>query len=152
MADQDRLLRISSLEQLYAGDRLMADLVQQLGRTTNVNKLFARAAAGGLGMQLTPGAILMLMIPLIEAAQIQSEFTDLYRMSPPPSLSVNRDMAEASISSLLRYIESSPAAADLSLQPFRESEGRPQLTSLSAIKAFWRGFCNIPPFCGEPRG
>jgi hypothetical protein len=150
MADNKNSLQIGSSDQLSRTDDLMWGLMRQLNEITGVREIFSEAVKE-LDLRLTPGAILMLMIPLLEAAKLQETFTDVYRMIPPPQLlSVGKDLAVSSLSRLLLDVQESPSAADNQLQLYLKAQGYPFASSLSVIKAFWKNFCNIPPFCGEP--
>jgi hypothetical protein len=47
---------------------------------------------------------------------------------------------------LLNTMNDEPARAD---EVFSMTIQKPHRSAVSVIKAFWRRFCNIPPFCGE---
>jgi len=80
------------------------------------------------GVRLTPGARQMLLIPVVEA----------YERGDSPDLETV-DRSINTIFSTLR--EESPRLPG--------EQGR----AISVIRAFWRNFCNIPPFCsGNDRG
>jgi hypothetical protein len=110
----------------------------------------------------------MLLIPLAESRRFRDR---------EPSSSVtggssdafadpeSRRLVQRSLVDLVLSMASSPAQFDRELEqrisgeadPNRPRNGPnlspggpvPPRTSLSTIKAFWRRFCNIPPFCGE---
>lgn len=80
------------------------------------------------GIRLTPGARDMVLIPLAEAARGR-------RGRFPPGLEY------ASLETILRTMREDP-----SLEDRVDGPGNVR-SSLSVIRAFWRNFCNIPPFC-----
>lgn len=87
-------------------------------------------------IQITPAARLMLLLPL-------------YELSTRPWLrGPNLERSGDSLRQLLATMAESPAAADAV-----PGIGRPRRlavrSTLSVIKAYWKQFCNIPPFCGE---
>jgi hypothetical protein len=147
MALRDNFLGIDNFD---GAEVELARLVRQLADAMRLNEIFQQASMQSFvnTSRLSPGAVLMLMIPLIEAARLQGEFSTRASSGLPPELDVDSGRVVQSLASLMREIETSPAAADrlISWRPDQRE------TSLSVIKAFWRRFCNIPPFCGEPRG
>ena len=74
---------------------------------------------------LTSGARQMLLIPIIEQYERGGEF------------SVGE--VEESLSQLFTVMREDPSPVDSRNTNIR--------SSLSVIRAFWRRFCNIPPFC-----
>lgn len=76
---------------------------------------------------LTSGARQMLLIPIIEQHERGEE------------LSVGQ--LEESLSQLFTVMREDPSPVD--------SRNRNIRSSLSVIRAFWRRFCNIPPFCSR---
>lgn len=85
-----------------------------------------------VGIRLTAGARDMLLIPLVEARSF----------APVTS------WTEAeSLERILRSMAEDPSDYD------RDGEQGKVRSSLSVIRAFWKNFCNIPPFCdGRERG
>ena len=103
---------------------------------TGGQELFEIAAS--VGIQLTPGAREMLLVPLRESrlARIGG------RPISQPFVSGNE---YESLVTILRTMRDDP-----SLEDRETGETR---SSFSVIRAFWRNFCNIPPFCdGRGRG
>jgi hypothetical protein len=88
-----------------------------------------------LGIRLTAGARDMLLIPIFEA-QAQGRF------GPPfgPIEFLGREVESLEV--ILRTTSEDPSLYD--------REGRTR-SSLSVIRAFWKNFCNIPPFCDGRR-
>lgn len=143
---------------------LMQDLAEFLARDTRVNLLLV-GGAHDQGMVLTPGAFLMLAIPLIEAARLQGDdeaglLTD----------AIAPDVARESIRRILETMKDEPAPADSRLDAsgvttvavqrssgvFRSVKRTTTLgprdrvrSSLSVIAAYWKRFCSIPPFCED---
>lgn len=140
----------------------MQDLAEFLAKDTRVNL----ALVGQLNdkeVLLTPGAFLMLVIPVIEAARMNES-----RGGTTAERSVAPDVVRESIGRLLDSIRDEPAAADgryagsevTSIVVERKpSRFRPRGTptrlgprtnvrsSMSVIQAYWKRFCTIPPFC-----
>jgi ABC-type phosphate transport system auxiliary subunit len=96
-------------------------------------------------IQMTSGAILMLLIPLHEARQQLSSY--IFTAFNEQDVSrASRENIENSLNKLLNDVIAEPAKNDLTVS---DVVGQQQRTSLSVVKAFWQKFCNIPPFCGE---
>jgi len=90
------------------------------------------AAERDAGVQLTWGARQMLIIPVAEALELRGE--------------VDWRDVEGSIRDIVRTVAEEPAP---------EERDRSVRSSISVIRAFFRRFCNIPPFCSrrdEARG
>lgn len=128
----------------------MQELGEFLARKTRINL----ALVGQLDdarMLLTPGAFLMLVIPLIEAAD-----------SVPPAT------VRESVGRLLETIKNDPAPFDARFDSsdvkrvvvkrrarlFRRTPPATELgprehvrSSLSVIRAYWKRYCTIRPFC-----
>ena len=87
------------------------------------------------GISLTPYARLMLLLPLSEMT------TEDYSRSYESSLK--------SLGALLETIQHDAARDDLNFDHDGriEQEQRSRRSSLSVIKALWKNFCDIPPFC-----
>ena len=104
------------------------------------------------GATFTPGAYLMLLIPLYEYKQIAGS---LPTESPSSRESGRRarPLYVESYSKLVKQADEDPAAFDQDLT-YKTKRGTPKkvVTSLSIIKSFWKKFCDIPPFCGETKG
>ena len=84
-----------------------------------------------VGIRLTPGAREMLVIPIFEA-RAQGRFP---RFDPPFEF---RGEEIESLEVILRTMSVEPSRYD--------REGRTR-SSLSVIRALWKNFCHIPPFC-----
>ena len=135
----------------------MQELAEFLARKTRINL----ALVGQLHdarMLLTPGAFLMLVIPLIEAAEDDSV---------PPST------VRESVGRLLESIKNDPAPFDARFDSsdvkrllvkqrarlFRRTPPATELgprehvrSSLSVIRAYWKRYCTIRPYCeGDTR-
>lgn len=78
-------------------------------------------------IQLTPGAVEILFVPLIEVLDTREKLDQ-------------RVVAET-LRALFNDIAKDADPRDL--QVHRRS-------SLSVIRAYWKNFCNIPPFCAAP--
>lgn len=80
-------------------------------------------------IELTEGAIEMLSIPIFELVQQGRD--------------INLKELEVSLEEIIRSVKEDPAEMDMQRKMiFKRS-------SLSVIRAFWRKFCNIPPFCSR---
>ena len=88
--------------------------------------MFIREQEVEFGIRLTPGARQMLLIPLTELG--------------PKLIEIEWEQVRSSLSALLSSMKEDPAPSEEEL--FRERR-----SSLSVIRAFWRKYCNIPPFC-----
>jgi hypothetical protein len=86
------------------------------------------------GIRLTSGARDMLLIPLSESG----------RRRGPPGLDFRFGPEYESLQVILRTMREDPSLED--------RETRDVRSSLSVIRAFWRNFCNIPPFCDGREG
>jgi hypothetical protein len=107
---------------------------------------FLEEALADLRIEPTPGARLMLLIPLAEAKD-REDF--------------ERGNVEHSLNDLLEEMAEKPATVDKDLEERkrrnrvgsnreeRRRDERRSRSSVSAIKAFSQRFCNIPPFCGQ---
>jgi hypothetical protein len=76
-------------------------------------------------MQLTPGAVEIIFVPLIEVLESGSSLDQ-------------RELAET-LRTVLETVANEPDGRD---------KAAGTRSSWSVIKAYWRNFCNIPPFCG----
>ena len=146
------------------GRTLMEQLVNQLEVDLELAD-FLRHVANDLKIEMTPGAYLMLLVPLAEVNSLA--LAEFRRTNPyyrwkyrSEKLVLDRQLVEHSLRTLMREMAESPAAFDKALP--RDSDDRahfwsrlrfwdalPVRTSISVVKAFWKRFCNIPPFCGE---
>lgn len=79
------------------------------------------------GINLSLAAIDLLLIPILEQFQTKGHL-DYYQV-------------EASLRTIIIDIKETPSNFDTNKMGKR--------TTLSIIKAFWKNFCNIPPFCTE---
>jgi hypothetical protein len=78
------------------------------------------------GLTLSTGARQMLRVPIVETA----EFAD--RFDP--------EQTDRSLSTVLATLKDEA--------PVTDAEGNSNMrTSVAVIRAFWKNFCNIPPFC-----
>jgi hypothetical protein len=139
-------------------EQLAAQLTAKLGLTD-----FLKRVVDELKIELTPAAYLMLLVPLAEInRQAKSEVKKWNFSHQEERLAIDRAPVEESLLKLLTEMAQSPAAADRNikredtnrgswLDRFRFTEAYPLRTSLSAIKAYWKRFCNIPPLCGETK-
>lgn len=138
----------------------MQDLAEFLARDTRVN-LALVSQLHDKELLLTPGAFLMLVIPLIEAARMDD--------GEGAGSSYAPDVVRQSIGRLLDSIRDEPAPADsrlagaevTSIVVQRRSRFRPRgaatrlgprtnvRSSMSVIQAYWKRFCTIPPFCAK---
>lgn len=136
----------------------MQDLAEFLTKDTRVNLALVTQLHDN-EVLLTPGAFLMLVIPLIEASHATGGAGGAPGVSP--------EVVRASIGRLLETIRDEPAGADVALAGSdvktivveRKSRFRPRSsairlgpranvrTSLSVIQAYWKRYCTIPPFC-----
>jgi hypothetical protein len=90
-----------------------------------------------VGIRLTAGARDMLLIPIAETRALEGF---------PPDVRFPRGSEVESIERIMRSMVEDPSAND-------RREQRNVRSSLSVIRAFWKNFCNIPPFCdGRERG
>ena len=131
----------------------MQELSEFLARRTRIN-IAVVGQIDDADMLLTPGAFLMLVIPLIEAAD----------------QSVTPDAVRESVRRLLETMKSDPAPSDARFESsdarrlvigrkprlFRKSRPSTQLgprdhlrSSQSVIRAYWKRFCTIRPYCSE---
>lgn len=100
---------------------------------------------------VSPGAQLMLIVPIIEAMAMQ----DYWQQEGTQNSVVNVDMdtIRQSLRQLVREAKNNPAHADQfpDQLTMEDSVGREwsMCSSPSIIKSFFRRFCNIPPFCSE---
>jgi hypothetical protein len=147
MADFDQ--RVSDQAWVDAQTQ-MRDLAVRLKKDFGLEETFDRAVDRH-NIALTPGALLTLVAPLVEAAVAQH-----YRRSGgvnDPTLDVTLDTVEKSLDELVSDMKANPAAADRIPQELVgiDPQGRrfPMRSSLSALKSVSRRFCRIPPFCGE---
>lgn len=143
----------------------MQDLAEFLARDTRVNLAMVSQLYDNKVL-LTPGAFLMLVIPLIEAAQAQ-ERRD--QKAGAADIGLDPEVIRDSISRLLQTMKQDPSPADLRFDAsdvtrvvvqrkrfFRKDTATIELgprenvrSSLSVIQAYWKRFCSIPPFCGS---
>jgi hypothetical protein len=98
----------------------------------------------------------MLLLPIYEARYLRAKRRPLephYAVGDDPLYS-DGPTIEHSLEVILTSAGTSPAAADdvQFVHPPSPSAGSRERSSFSIIKALWRSFCNIPPFCGEHRG
>jgi hypothetical protein len=84
------------------------------------------AAERDAGVQLTWGARQMFIIPIVGALELRAD--------------VDWRDVESSIRDIVRTVAEEPAP---------EERDRATRSSLSVIRAFFRRFCNIPPFCSR---
>lgn len=126
----------------------MERLAQRLEMELGLQGFFERVG-DELATEFSSGARLFLLVPLAEAREVQQE--------------LDRGSAEESLRKLVNAMAESPAETDHAtegdpdlrrrLEPSSSlfsTEQKPRFrSSLSAIKAFWSKFCDIPPFCGE---
>ena len=138
----------------------MQDLAEFLAKDTRVN-LSLVSQLHDNEVLLTPGAFLMLVIPIIEASAAQGV------AGAAPGGAVSPEVLRESIGKLLASIRDEPAGADVALAGSdvnsivveRKSRFRPRSpairlgpranvrSSLSVIQAYWKRYCTIPPFC-----
>ena len=126
------------LEQEF--NHLAEELVQILDLENFINSYFNELT----DIKVTSGALLMLLIPILEARERKS----LLGEEELSFLETDNRTTEASLRKLFDSLTTSPALVDALRS---ESPGAPlqERSSLSVIKAFCEHFCNIPPFCGE---
>ena len=101
-------------------------------------------------VQLSDGATLMLLVPLLEAKQqLLAMWPDGKNVFSQRELdNIRPETIEDSLKKLLDAMTESPAEVDRVLSTASQPR---RLTALSVIKSFWSKFCNIPPFCGESK-
>jgi hypothetical protein len=75
-------------------------------------------------IQLTRGAIEMIFVPLVEVLELGEK--------------LDQSIVAETLRITIATVASEPDARD------KDSKR----SSWSVIRAFWRNFCNIPPFCG----
>ena len=85
------------------------------------------SAERGTGVRLSPAAREMLIIPVAEQYSLRQE--------------VPLEVVERSIVTIVSTI------AEESVERFAPLPLQRPTSSVSVIRAFWRRFCNIPPFC-----
>jgi hypothetical protein len=92
-------------------------------------------------IKLTPAAVLMLMLPLVDAETREGVLGKGF-------FDVSDNELRLSLKQMLKSMADDPARADalFSIEPSTVPEER---SALSVVKAFWKTFCNIPPFCWE---
>lgn len=96
-------------------------------------------------LHLSPGARLMLLIPLLEIAEAEDVTGGEIALPSPATV-------EDSLSSVVNGMQEAGAEFDARFAKAVEEPGvtaASRRSSLSIIKEFWRQFCRIPPFCGE---
>ena len=76
-------------------------------------------------MQLTPGAVEIILIPLVEVLE--------------SGMKLDQIVVAETLRTLLR---------DVAEQPDGRDKKAGKRSSWSVIRAYWKNFCNIPPFCG----
>lgn len=82
------------------------------------------------GVELTPGAYEMIVVPLVEVLQTGEE--------------LNLEMVRNTLEQIVIEVAKEPAARDVTLSKKNSQQTR---SSWSVIKAFWKRWCNIPPLC-----
>jgi len=127
----------------------MERLARRLEMELGLQGFFERVG-DELATEFSSGARLLLLVPLAEAREVQQE--------------LDRGSAEESLWKLVSEMAESPAETDHATEgnPYLRERLEPGIvrpdptgrrprfrSSLSAIKAFWSKFCDIPPFCGE---
>ncbi len=135
----------------------MLTLIIELMKGLGLGEELERASQEA-DVQLSSGAKLMLLIPAAEAVLTQAgnlkyDQLGIIRSMPEHHLQFQesiRDFQE-SIRDLVATMAESADARDRDLQSsLLTHDQRIQVrTSLSAIRAFSRQFCNIPPFCDQ---
>lgn len=100
-------------------------------------------------VRLTEGAVLMLLVPLVEALEQQSRLGIEH-----PDLSP--DQVRSSLDKIVDGLHRSPHPFDVDLTKELAATGqasseKPERTAFSVIRQFWQQFCNIPPLCGETK-
>lgn len=144
----------------------MQDLAEFLARDTRLN-LALVSQLHDSEVLLTPGAFLMLVIPLIEAARMQEGGAGAVQPSTDP---LAPEVLRESLGRLLATIRDEPAVGDRRLDTtdvtsivverkrsifnprgtsIRLGPRRNVRSSLSVIQAYWKRFCTIPPFCAK---
>lgn len=134
----------------------MQELAEFLARDTRVN-LMLTSQLHDAGVLLTPGAFLMLAVPLIESARLRGE---------EPSTALEPDAVREAIGGVIESLVSDPAPIDGRLHDAevrtivigKKSIFRPMRkpielgprenvrSSLSVIRALWRKFATLSPF------
>ena len=102
-------------------DQIYAKYGQELARYEELVQSFETEQK----VQLTPGAIEMIFVPLAEVLESGAKLDQ-------------RVVAET-LRSTLDTVAKEPDARDTGQRR----------SSWSVIRAFWKNFCNIPPFCGS---
>jgi hypothetical protein len=115
-------------------ERAITDLANEISERLAIEGRMQRYIESA-GISMTPHARLMLLLPLAEL-----NFTEDIRQYEQASQSLNR---------LIETMASAPAKADTEDQGRSARNGGKMRSARSVIKAFWREFCRIPPFCGE---
>lgn len=93
------------------------------------------------GLQLTPSALLMLLLPLAELDQDRRANRILEQVE-------QLDTARDSITLIIEEMRGNPAQYDSEhIQEFNSPESRRSCISL--IRSWWKNFCNIPPICDD---
>ena len=100
-------------------------------------------------VRLTEGAVLMLLLPLVEALEQQSRLGIEH-----PDLSP--EQVRSSLEKMVDGVHRSPHQFDVDLTKKLEAKGqasseKPERTVFSVIRQFWQQFCNVPPLCGETK-
>jgi hypothetical protein len=117
---------------------LITMLVAQLESQLNLHTYFL-SREESLGIRLTAEAKLMLMLPLHEFA-----IRDKYQRMPNI-----QEQIIGSLDSLLETAESKPSRFDSSATDPYVMQFSNARSSLTIIKAYYRKYCSIPPFCGD---
>ena len=144
----------------------MQDLAEFLARDTRVN-LALTSQLHENDMLLTPGAFLMLAIPMLEAARLHEAGGDGLRGKGRDVQAP--DVVRESVGRLLATMKAEPAPSDARLdasdvnrivierkaslfhpwtRPTRLGPRNAIRSSLSVIQAYWKRFREIPPFAG----
>ena len=155
--------RSESLSFTEEAEVRMQELAEFLAKDTRVN-IALTSQLHDHDVLLTPGGFLMLAIPLIEGARVQSAVASAGATAAP-----SPDVVREAIRGLLDTLKSEPAPADAKLEeaevrtivvgrksgllrlrpkPMELGPRENVRSSFSVIRAFWKRFGSIAPFSG----
>jgi hypothetical protein len=128
----------------------MLDLVLHLKQYSQLEK-FLNDVTHKHEVSLTPGALLVLIVPIIEASHAQ--YLRENRNICSSNLDTNMNMLQNTVDRVIEEAKNLPAGSDKFPEELMAYDGNGMRwsirSSLSLIKAFASRYCNIPPFCGE---
>lgn len=131
-------------------NRRLSEVAHDLKTRLGIQEMID-ALADRYDLALSPGALVLLSVPLFEAA-----FAQHFR----ESMGIREDLLDVESSDIQRTLDG--LISDMASEPARADMVPEELTgvdergverrirsSLSVTKSLAKGWCNIPPFCGE---